>query len=323
MNTALDAHIARVNSQDHSVFLGRLIWYTVSEVCVDHASVVAGLNKVGLTSQLPPAPRDHDVFRRVASNANVKKVATNVEGVFENYLVREVAGRGEEEIVRRIVCETVDRGSRNLNYNADLRDVIFNRNTGVISVNDLSIPNMSDLDDIRRRAMCDSITNSIRNEFNTWRGKLNSYAIREFIRKIVMRQFAATLVREGGGVYFVQEDQAASVDALEQFVESIDGASFHSLPLVDDRKQRDMVRKAFEAETIDEIDKMMSDINEIKQKGTRLSSDTYGKILSRYQELTSKTQGYGKMLEENLGETNTRLNLFQSAVVQLRTQVKQ
>lgn len=334
--TTFQQHVAHVNKQDHSLYLGRLVWYSIGELCVDHAAVVQELIKAGLGSILPPPPRDHDVFRRVTTHATLKKVQTGKDGVFENYLIREVAGRGDDVITRRVVCEIVNRVDKQLNYKAELLDIEFERDNGTLSFKWLSPsmehtllpdgtvnPRSGSAEDKRRIETCLNITNYIKREYANWKGKLGAYAVREYIRRTLYYRFGATMVREGGGVYFVPEARAHQVAALETFTNNVSpAAKFHSLPLLDDQKQRNMVKEAFQAETVDEIDKLMAEIREIHAAGTKLSSDRYTKILDRYRELTSKTKEYGSVLEQNVDEVNTRLSLFQAAVLQLTTQVR-
>lgn len=322
MSNALTEHIDRVNKTDSTVFLGRLTWYTVSGMRVSHAQVVQGLASVGLGSHLPPIPKDFDVFRRVSSNAQIKKVPVpNEAGVFENYLIREVAGRGDTVVTRRIVVEKVDRKGKRLDYR-QLRDIDFNKDTSAITIREVNDPiagySTSSVDVTHPTAAI--ITKNIRDEFIAWRGMLNSYAIREFIRKMVC-SWGATCVRDG--VYFLPEDKAAEVESMETFVNNLPGdAMFHSMPLVDDRKQREMIKRAFQAETSDAIDQMMVEIDELQANTRGISTDRYAKILTDYQNLTSKTTEYGELLETELGESHSRLSLFQVKIVNLKARVK-
>lgn len=320
-SNALNDHIERANKTDSALFLGRLTWYTVSDMRVSHTQVVQGLQAVNLGSHLPPMPKDFDVFRRVSSSAQIKKVPVpNEEGVFENYLIREVAGRGDNIVTRRIVVEKVDRKGKRLDYR-QIRDIEFNKATSAIHVREVNDPTSGTVANISvSYPTVEDITKQIRDEFLAWKGMLNSYAIREFIRRMVLG-FGATCVRDG--VYFLPEDKASEIDALETFVNSLPGgATFHSMPLIDDTKQREMVKRAFQAETSDSIDALMADIDELQQGSRDISADRYAGILTQYQDLTQKTQDYGSLLETELGETTSRLSIFQTKVIALKGKVK-
>lgn len=308
----LDAHVRQQNALDKALFLGRLAWYSIPECRVSHAQVVQSLTSVGLGLVLPQVPKDFDIFRRVSTQAAKKKVpVANVPGVFENFLVREVAGRGEDIVTRRIVAERIDRKAKKLDYNVDLFDIEFNKATAVITIKQLSQT---------AEPTAHAITQEIQQEFLAQRQMLNAYAIREFVRKLLLG-WGATCVRDG--VYFVAEDMAAEVEKLEQMVNGLpNDAFFHSMPLIDDGKQREMVKRAFQIETADAIDAQMTEINEIHASGKEITIDRYSRILSDFQNLTKKTEGYRELLDVELGETDSRLLLFQTAVVQLRAKVK-
>ncbi len=314
--TTFVEHIEHTKQMDQSLFLGRLSWYTMSEMKVSHTQIVQGLVAVGLGSHLPPVPKDFDVFRRICSNAELKKVAVpNEPEVFENYKLREIAGRGENLIVRRLVIERVDRKGKTLGYR-QVRDIFFNRETGVIEVNAGHV----DCTDEPFNAAANNLIQTVRTEFASWRGMLNAYAIREFIRKMLL-SWGATPVRDG--LYFTPEALSAEVEKMDTFVNNLPGtASFHSLPLVDDGKQREMVKHAFQAETVDAMQALMADIDRMRASARSISSDRYAEMLTQYQNLMSKTGDYQKLLSTELGEANSTLEIFQAKIVALREKVK-
>lgn len=316
MSDMLAEHIASANKMDASIFLGRLVWYSVSGMCVDHKQVIASLHHAAISEATPPIPKDYDVFRRVSTRATVKKVPTANEGEFENYLIREVTGTGENLITRRIVIETVDRKGKRLGYR-QAHDIVFNRTSGVITVDAPAI--RVEPEDYNNPTIQQIIQN-IHGEYAAWRGMLDNYAIREYIRKLLL-SWNATCVRDG--LYFLPENQAENVFAIEEFVNGLPGGSMlHSMPLVDDKKQREMVRRAFEAETVDSIDSLMGEISEIRATGKKITADRYAAILTQYQNLASSTHGYEELLDTLLVETHSRLELFQRSVLQLQENVK-
>lgn len=314
--TTFAEHVAHTGQMDKSLFLGRLSWYTMSEMKVSHAQVVQGLVAVGLGSTLPPMPKDFDVFRRICSNAERKKVAVlNEPEVFENYKLREIAGRGENLIVRRLVIERVDRKGKTLGYR-QLRDIFFNKETNQITVN----AGHCDLRDEPFNVEANAMTEHVKQEYASWRGMLNAYAIREFIRKMLL-SWGATPVRDG--LYFTPEAISDKVEALDSFVNNLPGtASFHSLPLVDDGKQREMVKHAFQAETVDAMQALMADIDRMRASNRSISADRYAQMLTEYQNLMSKTGDYSKLLETELGEANSTLTIFQAKIVALKEKVR-
>lgn len=321
----LEEHVRRANQQSPDVFLGRLCWYTVHEMrgtghemIVSHKEVVQGLVKVGLgDKQIPPYPRDFDVFRRVSKDAEIKKTpVAGRPGVFTNYKLVEVSGRGDQLIVRRIVMETVDSSGQKLDYK-QLRDITFDRDTCAITFASCD-DYLADVDTARK------ISDKIQAHFLAQRGMLTSWSVREFIRRLLTSQ-GATCVRSGGGVYFLEEANAEHVAAVEDFVNGLPGGvgEFHSLPLIDDGKQRDMIKRAFESETAGAVDELMIEIRDIRKAGQEITQDRYGRMVSQYKALRSKTKKYGGILETNLAETKSRLELLETGIVKLSENIKQ
>lgn len=303
------------NELDSSLFLGRLAWYSVPEMKVSHNQVVAGLNAAKIGSILPPIPREHDVFKRVTGDAQVRKEPVVGEpNVFENYLLRPIEGRGENFVIRRLVVERVDRKGKKLGYR-QLRDIFFDKSNGAITVNTMHPDLEPEINPI-----ADRIVANVQREFLAWRGQLNAYSIREFVRKMLMG-WGATPVRDG--LYFVPEERASDVNCLDQFVNSLPGgAMFHSMPLLDDVKQRTMIRTAFESDTTGAIDKVMVEIKQLRDSGKEITSDHYAKIKTKYDRLVSKTSDYRGILETTLDSSESQLELFQRQVIELITQVK-
>lgn len=306
MNTTLKEQLALPT--DRSILLGRLMWYAVTtDTLIDHKTIVQELHRVGLTSAIPPYPKDHNVFRRITTTVQRRKEPTTTEGVFENWLVRDVATRGEMTIVRRVVVETVDKAGRRLDYR-QVADIMFDRGTSTLTY--AWINGFDDTTDPVAGQMISEVTK----QYKTWRGKLNHYAIREWIRKTII-DMGAIAVRPSGGVYFLREDHADNVEALESFVAALPGSNeCHSLPLVDDKKQRQMLHRALEAETSDAIDGLITEIRTIRKDG-KVTPKRFAEILGESKRLRSKTAEYAKLLETSLGEIDSRIDILQKSTM--------
>lgn len=317
MNAELTDQAARLAKVDEDALLGQLLWYSMSEVRVPHADAVTIITNEGINN-VPNKPRDADVFKRIASKVTRSKVPTNDEDIFENY--RWVEFKDENEISRRLIRETVDNNGRKLSVDERL-DVTFNRGTSKITID----PIAQDLGGYDY-----GLADEISSGFDTWKGCLNAYSLREWMRAHIYGRCLATKVKPGGGVYFVQQAFVGNVEALERIaaalekytVETHGEVEFHSLPLLDDRKQRDMVQKYFEAETVDAVDEMMAEITKISKSTRKISSDKYAELLTQYQNLASKTKEYEDLLEQKLASTTTRLDLFERSLKGIMGKVK-
>lgn len=317
MNALLEAQAARLAKVESEGLLGQLLWYSMSEIRVPHADAVTIITNEGINN-VPNRPRDADVFKRIASKVTRTKVPTNDEDIFENY--RWVEFKDDDEITRRLIRETVDNNGRKLSVDERL-DVSFRRDTSKISVTPIAT-DLSGYD----YSLSDEVTSG----FDNWKGCLNAYALREWMRAHIYGRCLATKVKPGGGVYFVQQAFVGNVEALERIAEALQPylvekhgeVEFHSLPLLDDTKQREMVQKYFEAETVDAVDAMMAEITKISKSTRKISTDKYAELLTQYQDLASKTKDYEDLLEQKLASTTTRLDLFERSLKGILGKVK-
>ena len=306
--TELREHKQRISTIDPSLLLGQLAWYEVEEVTlIDYDRFIELTKQYGLDHVRPNPPTDANVFRRVVTNAERKRVPAEAEDVSWNFLLRQVQNSGNT-IQRRLVLETVDSAGQRLDYE-QLVDLFYNKDTGAITTVRLQYANVSAADDVVR-----SIIKTVRSDFARQKNSLNGSAIRDWIRHVLDRA-RATSVRHG--VYFLTQAQASTISALEQVADELSSVRVHSLPLIDDRKQREMLLRAFEDETVGEVDRMMGEIAEALKKGTKVSHDRKVAYLGRFQELSEKTQEYAALLEQNLSGTSSRLGLFRKQVMTL------
>lgn len=307
--TALEQRLS-TTSQD--LWLGSLVWYSFSGVMVAHTQMVALLVQEGINQSLPLPPKDADVFRRVCSKAERKKVPTDQKNIFKNYMVRDL-NADNNNVYKRLVVETVDPKGKRLAYEQRY-DITFEKATGnIVSKRNMGASVVQDQD-------AENIVLWIQNEYARQQGCLDSFAVRQWTSHFI-QNLSGMRVREG--VYFVKTAHTEKIEALERFLQALPGSVlFHSLPLLDDKKQRDMLKQAFEAETSDEIDALITEIQEITtecQAGRKngVSNTKYESMLNRYHALLERTGEYSELLEEKLSTTNSRLEIFMNSMVQL------
>lgn len=295
----------RLRGGDRDLFLGELVWFSVTENAgIQHTTLVAELEKLGIAKYASRAPRDDDVFRRTCSQHQRKRVPTAQDGVFENYLIRDVK-RGGGIVVKHIVVEQVDGANKRLSYTPAV-SLQFESVGGIITIEALS----AQPDD---QVM--NVAELIEQDFQRERGMVNSYGIRDLIRT-VLADTGATSVRPGGGVYFVMQSKVDYVDALDALSKVVRGVDVHSVPLIDDKRQREMVRKAVEAETVGEIDKTLAEIEEIMD-GEEITVERFTVMTNRMLTLKGRTQEYAELLDEELGNTEFRIKVLETKMRQL------
>lgn len=306
----------RTDSYNNDLYLGRIVWYALSEQSyVNHGIFCQQIHDSGMGWPMPGVVREPDLFRRVTTDAQRRRVPTDNPNTFINYNFREV-GKDGDHIWRQLVAETVDFNGRRLDYRV-IAEVVFTRSP--LAINDNLFEDALDGMPVSVLPETLAIIANVRNAFNAQWNLLTPYTLREYVRR-TLRQTGATVLRDG--VYFVREDHAEQVAALDTIINAIPGAMLHSLPLIDDRKQRDMLRQAFEDESVGEIDKLINEVTELTRSDKKITSNRFGEYLSRYNDLRAKVVEYSDLLDTAMELTAARLEVMNATLTGLLDQVK-
>lgn len=297
---------------DRSLFLGQLCWFSVTESQVHHTTVSQGLINNNLGAFIPRLPLDSDVFRRICTAQQRKRVpSAAVPGSYENYLIRDVPA-DETSIRKVLVRETVSPGAtENLKYETELCILTYNREDGSVST--------SCIQDVVAQA----IAQQVKTAYQANRGMLDSNGIRALLRKVILGVNGVNVRGNGGGIYFVSQDNAPTLKNLEGFAATIPNvALLHTLPLIDDAKQRDMLKRAFESETVDEIEHLISEIADLEKVGKPITANALASYTGQLKALRSKTQEYMNLLDDKTAQANSSINIFERQILRLMTLVK-
>lgn len=323
---AFSGHIESIKTHyDKSLLLGRLTWYTVgegtkvnfNEFCKNIMEVYAKLGKI--PSDLPQAPRGCDVFKRACTSSQEKNIPTEETNVRYNYNVR-ATGSSHTNVWRTIVREAVDNEGHTLNYK-ELVLINYDRTTEVLSfgpLDDDGFGNTSLTTDLTVKGMVEYIKGYYKEQTEN----VTAYYVREYVRKVLERDMYAIRVRTSGGVYFVNEQFGEALEAIEGLMNEFSDANMHSLPLLDDGKQREMLRNAFEQESVGDVDRLIGEIAEIKAEGATITQKRYDAFYKEFGELTKKVADYSDLLDTALDLTGSRLEVMQQQMFKLMDNVK-
>lgn len=295
---------------DPALFLGKLCWYAVPDSArPDHQTFCQLLIKHNVKTKLPPPLRSVDIFKRACNQANTKRYVDESDNLY-NYLVRN-AGSDTETVCRALVRENLDSAGHKLSY-VELCLISFDRKSEKITVDWYGgDPTAYEV----------SLVTNIFEYYTQNTTLMTSLALREFIRKTLEGTMLAIKARPSGGVYFVQEAFAPNLEGLEKVVNEV-GASFHSLPLLDDSKQREMLRAAFEDESVGDIDRLMDEIRTVMSDNKNISTEKYAEYKTTADTLRKKIAQYSDLLDTSLELSATRLELMQKQLFSLLKHVK-
>ncbi len=166
----------------------------------------------------------------------------------------------------------------------------------------------------------DRVVTELEDDYRKWRGCLDSYAIREWIRNSFCGMQA---VQVKAGVYFLRKENQEVLDDIERFGLEIPGkVKVRTLPLVDDLKQREMVREAFESEAEVAMDGLQAQLEADLESGRQLTLSAWEARRDEFADLMSKQEGLSELLEQQLLTSDARTNVLQRMINELFKSVK-
>lgn len=285
-------------------YLGRLIILTVHQGLADRQGFNDALTAAGLDKKHHvKRSAETDVFRKVTSSINNQTVDLT-SGDRARLLLVPIANSGDR-LVRRIVVEVLNSNDERLSY-TECCDVVFDRDTSVITVEHLAT--MWTAPTEAREAALD-VAGTVDGEFRYRRQMLDADGLRSAVVK-VLRSLLCVTVKESGGVYFVPESPASTVEALSDATDGFPTVRFHVVPLLEDPKQRALVTEAIEDEITAACDALLAEATKEADAGS-LSARRRASILSRQAEMVSKLEDYKGRLGDDLSKASTRLRLVQ------------
>lgn len=310
MGNGFSEHQARMESADRAELLGRICWYTVRDSKIDHDELVQQMVDAGLDEFVPNAPKDDDVFRRVFRNGEREKITTPNPDIVDKLLVREVL-RQDGEIVKHVVVERVDGAGKRLAYDEVVRVTFKAAMPERIEV----VP----LGNWHAESM--ALAGRLSADYRATRGTVDAMAVRAVVRGVI-EAAKSTLVRQGGGVYFVPEAEYDKVAGLEQLAGVATNVSFVQLALPDTDKQRDMVKEAFENESIGDVDKAVAEITGLLRSGEKITPAKFAGYNARLQDIRQRSKEYTALLSRNLSGTEFKLDILGKQVAALLNSVQ-
>lgn len=221
------AAVETVNEQTQVI--GHLCWYSVGEDLYDREELRKSLLYNGLSeTNLPNAIRPADAFRRATKDVEMRRVETDQEGVYENYIIRNVVSN-DDIVQRNIVKETVDSKGARLDYVSEV-EMTFDRKAETFNYS------------VTSGGMAEELAEEASKLFDIYLTHHNATAIRACAIKI-LQTMSPTPVRPSGGVYFVPAKHSLKLDCLVGFLRSFQKGEGQMIPLIDTEDNRDMVKQ--------------------------------------------------------------------------------
>jgi hypothetical protein len=290
--------------------LGMLAWYSVPESAeVTHKDFLLLVEKSNAPIKTPEMPKPADVFRRACNSAKMLKVPAGVPGEFFNYTMRD-SGYDEGFVFRTCVQERVDSKNHELGFRTVGQATFSRESVKTHYTFDIT----DDADAVAKfTQMQDVIDSFVDSKAMT----IPAIAIREAARKALEIHLTGTRVRPGGGVYFINADKSDKLEAVDHVINSIPTASFHILPLVDDTRQREMLKSSFEDESIEETKRLMDEISDLLKSNDDIPAKKFTALHERYTAQKDKLAEYKTLLSDALDTSSTALDVCNAQIMKL------
>lgn len=300
--------------------LGHICWFTIPDELVS----IRKLRKVWQIAGLDPKPlpkdqRAKDTFKRALREQEGR--VRNANGTITETTVTDVVETGEEVVYQtsRIVR---DAEKRVVDYPKAMR-VILNKVTHDVNFNVLGgVPRAELL------PVMESITAYI--EAN---GKAVTGAqVRTLVRNYIKNDHDETAEQVGlsgenlrgkaGGVYFVLARHAEQLDALAECLSELysdSRAYLYTVPMADGASEREMIRRAHSANTVDDIKQEITEVRELlradRARGVR--SNVAQHHWNKLQQLRRRAAQYSEVLKEEQEDISTYADMLQKQLKQL------
>ncbi|MGE7920697.1 DUF6744 family protein [Viridibacillus sp. NPDC093762] len=227
------------NVQDADSLLGNLFWYSVGKQLINRKELEELVIDCGIdVAFMPKEIRSVDAFRRATKEAECKK-ATNVAGVYKNYIIREVYS-DKDMIQRNIVVETVDQNGKRLDYDSQSGVVRLDKATKT-----LTTENQND-------SVVLSMIQDINEKFHSYKDYHSAQHLRVMITAI-LKSMAPTPVRPNGGIYFVPISQRENLNNLIALCNGLKDSEGFKVAVVDSQENKNMINKKL----IDQADEIL------------------------------------------------------------------
>lgn len=290
--------------------LGHIAWYTITQPHVTHDQLAEMVSDLPLKkSLLPSKPRLGDAFKRACRYSERKNLAYK-DDKFVNFLIRSVS-QSTNEVTRHLVLEVVDAQGERLEYH-DVAHLKFDRKNTTLHVRKLNV-----------NPELDALTTETLSMFTDNFDKASTYLDAQVLRMFVRNQLdasGATSVRKQGSVYFIPMGAKEQTEGLETLCQRLgDGSMFHSLPLVDTTKQREMVVDAFENEVHDEAAQILAELAEMRNKGSMITSRAFEAYRARYGRLRDNAKQYALLVDNEMSKAKTEIESLDKHLVGLLT----
>jgi hypothetical protein len=315
-------------------FLGRLVMFTISNADVELEKAKERMDDLGLqTNTLRKRLRNIDAFKKATNDVAKKFSMGNTHHAF---LVRAVGKDDAVTARRHIVLERAiyERNKRRHLLYDEIVQVVYDRGTrqkdGSVVDDAITVYGPKeivgyDLTADEKKWLDAHVGDegvTLIDRFEYLKTHMDSHAVRTAVRDYIVGNLQGILVKENGGLYFVQEKHAEELIKLQEWVSEI-GSSMHTIPLLNITDQREMLIDAYEREMLDRATSVTTQIDLILSSADRtVTQETFDEFVGEASKLLAQTDDYAELLDNKLDTARVTLEKLKMDALRLASRVK-
>lgn len=299
----------RERTADVEEYLGRVVFTSNREANIQHSILEQILTDEGLADFVPSAPADVDVYRVVTTAGGRNRIDLG-DGRKMNLLIRQVAN-DEQEIVRRVVAETVDSAGRKLDHDGVI-DIVFDKQTASAFKRYAPAAGL-----VPQEA--ETLADELVAAYQSQRGCVGADRLRSIASRILDKSHGVVL-RSTGGVYFVPRDHIGLIDKLERASRKLPGFQVESLKLLDegDGRQKAMVHTAADSDIASQAARLLKELNDLTAEGG-VTDRRRTSLMREFGELQARATAHEELLSAELDQSRIQFAQLQWSLTQVVT----
>ena len=304
-NIKTDSLLILNDKQFETSFLGRILWFSISDCKVSYDQLKTAFNNAGIDEKhLPKEISPRDAFRRATKVAEAKRIKLD-DDKYLNLMVREVK-LDDDCVVRQLVREVVDSKNTRLEYLPVVEFSLHDDKTftavGMIADSQLYNDELLTMD-------------KVTNEFDRCQTSYNGRHVREMVQNI-LSGCAPVAVRPSGGVYFTPEAYSSTVQGLSEMIKELSQYSIDSMrsrmyqvPVIDVEAHRVMVVESLEDQVKNDSRSLVCEMAKLLKDGKTVTPKLAEQYINRVKQLRTTVKKYEDMLQTEILGTQSAMDI--------------
>lgn len=302
-NATFGDYLASAGDLPEESFVGVLAWFTVTKRArVTVADVEQRFSDLGLDPRYIPALiAPANAFRKATGPEASRRSYRLADGHEANILLRSLPS-DRETMTRVVVRERVDKAGKSLDH-LEVGRITFYKATRAGGAERVRYTLHDDRLQDGERADLEMVCNDVNAEYDLYKTYLYDQPLRQMVREYVMGLNAVS-VRPSGGLYFLHRSRWDEVRRLTQLVEGLhEGCTFVTSPLIDLPEMREMLVEAFQDEIVDEVTKLVEEVNAKRASGAKITTDLIQRYSTAVRLIASRAEEHTRVLEVSQDRT--------------------